>query len=185
MPRALCTLSFALFLILAGCVARHPPVQAARPAAVAVAACLGVLDDTAVQPVPAELSMAIGGLLAARNLSAKPMDPAGYLDPFATRRTTQHRLALLAEQAGGVELVLLVETMVSFYSPMNGRFRWTVDVDATISPAGDLTQAFSAHFQVPVFLDHVHEKEVAALTAASPMIERRLGALLDAYLGGL
>jgi hypothetical protein len=185
MPRALLTLSLALGLLLAGCIARHLPVQAARPATVAVAAGLAVLDDPGVQPVPEEISRAIGDLLAARNLRAQPLDPTGYLEPFSTRRTTGHRLALVAEQAGGAELILLVETEVAFYSQMNGRFRWTVDVDATISPKDDLTQAFSAHFQVPVFLDHVHEREVEALSFAAPMLERRMGALLDAYLGGL
>ncbi|MFH1463282.1 MAG: hypothetical protein ABIO70_02745 [Pseudomonadota bacterium] len=185
MPRALLTLSLACALMLAGCISKHAPIQAAHPATVAVAASLAVLDDTAIQPVPDGLSSVIGGLLAARNLTARPLDPASYVAPFATRRTSQHRLTLVAEQAQGAEFLLLVETTVAFYSQMNGRFRWTVEVEATISPSGDLTQAFSAHFQVPVFLDHVHEKEVEALTAATPMIERRLGALLDAYLGGL
>jgi len=181
--RPLLALSFGL--ALTGCLARHAPVQARHPASVAVAASLGVLDDPAVQPVPAELSEAIGSLLAARNLAAQPVDPGAYLEPFAARRTTQHRLAVLAGQGGGAELLLLVETTVAYYSPMNGRYRWTVDVDATITPRDDLSQAFTAHFQVPVFLDHFHEQEEAALRAATPVIERRVGGVLDAWLGGM
>jgi hypothetical protein len=185
MSRARLLVSFVLGLLLCGCLARRPPVQAAHPATVAVAACMGVLTDPAVQPVPAEIDAAVLGLLAARNLRAQPLAPAAFLEPFAARRTTPHRLALVAEQAGGAELILLVETTVAFYSEMNGRYRWTVEVDATVSPRDDLSQAFSAHFQVPVFLEHYREREPEALRTAAPLVERRLGALLDAWLGGM
>lgn len=172
-------------LLLAGCLAKHAPVQAPGHLAVSVAGCMAVLDSTEVQAVPATLDEAMYALFGERNLLAKPVAADRFLTLFATRRTTPHRLATMADVATDTDLLFLVETTVAFYSQMNGRYRWTVDVVATISPRGDLTEAFSAHFQVPVFLDHAHEQEDEALTAASPLIERRLGALLDAYLGGL
>jgi len=174
-----------LVLLLAGCLAKHQPVQADRPALVASAAALAALDRPELEPVPPELSSAVAAELGARGLRDRPLDPATFLADWASRRATPHRLAFLAGQAPDAELLLLVECTVAFYSEMNGRYRWTVEVDATISPREDLTQAFSAHFQVPVFLDHYREREREALQAATPMVERRLGALLDAYLGGL
>jgi hypothetical protein len=173
-------------LLLVGCMAtKHQPVQAPGDLAVSAAACLATLDSTEVQPVPEPLVRSLTGLLEERNLEAHSVAPERFVEAFASKRTPQHRLALLAEVSTDTDLLLLVDTTVAYYSQMNGRYRWTVEVDATISPRSDLDQAFSAHFQVPVFLEHYHEKEAAALEAAVPLLERRLGALLDAYLGGL
>ena len=175
-----------IFLLLAGCMAaKHQPVQAPGNLAVSSAACMASLDSTEVQAVPAALEAAMAGLLEERNLLAKPVPASSFLGPFATKRTPQHRLALIADVSTDTDLLFLVDTNVAYYSQMNGRYRWTVEVDATISPRSDLSEAFTAQFQVPVFLEHYHEKEAAALEAAVPLLERRLGALLDAYLGGL
>ncbi len=174
------------FVLLSGCMsAKHAPVQAPGDLAVSSAACMASLDSTEVQAVPASLETALSALLEERNLQAKPVPADSFLGAFATKRTPQHRLALIADVSSDTDLLFLVETTAAYYSQMNGRYRWTVDVDATISPRGDLSEAFSAQFQVPVFLEHYHEKEAAALEASVPLLERRLGALLDAYLGGL
>jgi hypothetical protein len=174
-----------LFLLLSGCLSKHPPVQAPQSTTVAVAAALAVLDSTEIQAVPDAIAADIAELCTERNLQPTTLGAGDFTAEFSTKRTSQHRLEHLAGQAGSAELLLLVETTVAYYSQMNGRYRWTVEVDATLSPADDLSQAFSAHFQVPVFLEHFHEKEPAALEAAAPLLERKLGALLDAYLGGL
>ena len=184
MSRAL-SLLFPALLLLAGCLSKHQPVQAPRAMAVSVAGSMAVMDSPQVQAVPDSMVQVVSDLLVARNLTPKLADAADFVGPFATKRTTQHRLALLSDVSTDTDLLFLVETTVAYYSQINGRYRWTVEVDATISPRDDLSQAFSAHFQVPVFLEHYHEKEAAALEAAVPLLERRLGALLDAYLGGL
>ncbi len=181
----LITLLIPLFLLLSGCLSKHQPVQAPQSTTVAVASALAVLDSTEVVAVPDSLAEGIVELCTERNLQPSAISPAAYTTEFVTKRTSQHRLEHVAGQAGSAELLLLVETTVAYYSQMNGRYRWTVDVNATISPADDLSQAFSAQFSVPVFLEHYHEKEAAALEASVPLLERRLGALLDAYLGGL
>ena len=184
MARILSLLLFPV-LLLVGCVSKHQAVQAPGDMAVSVAASMAVLDSTQVAGVPEPLVDGIVGLCSERNLTAEAVAPASFTEAFATKRTTQHRLALVSDVSTDTDLLLLVETTVAYYSQMNGRYRWTIEVDATISPRNDLSQAFSAHFQVPVFLEHYHEKEAAALEAAQPLLERRLGALLDAYLGGL
>ncbi len=183
MRRSLFLLSL-LCCLLVACVSKHQPVQAPSSATVAVAASMSVLDSTEVSGVPDSLAGGIVGLCAERNLQPSAMQPGSFTEAFVSKRTTQHRLAHVAESTDA-ELLLLVETTVAYYSQMNGRYRWTIEVDATVSPRDDLSQAFSAHFQVPVFLEHYHEKEAAALDAGIPLLERRLGALLDAYLGGL
>jgi fructose-specific component phosphotransferase system IIB-like protein len=180
------TCLFPALVLFTGCMAaKHQPVQAPGDMAVSSAACMGSLDSTEVQAVPASLEAALAALLEERNLQPRPVAADSFLAAFATKRTPQHRLALIADVSSDSELLFLVETTAAYYSQMNGRYRWTVDVDATISPRGDLSEAFSAQFQVPVFLEHYHEKEAAALEASVPLLERRLGALLDAYLGGL
>ncbi len=182
----LLTLLPVLALLLAGCLSsKHQPVQAPGRMAVSVAGSLAVLDSPQVQALPEGLVQVMSELAAERNLLPRAVAPASFVEAFATKRTTQHRLALIADVSTDTDLLLLVETQVAYYSQMNGRYRWTVEVVATISPRDDLSQAFSASFQVPVFLEHYHEKELAALEAATPLLERRLGALLDAYLGGL
>ena len=179
-------LLFPALILLAGCLsAKHQPVQAPGRMAVSSVACVASLDSTEVLAVPAPLEASMVALLEERNLLAKPVSADSILAPFVNKRTTQHRLALIADVSTDTDLLFLVEATVAYYSQMNGRYRWTVEVDATISPRNDLSQAFSAHFQVPVFLEHYHEKEAAALEASVPLVERRLGALLDAYLGGL
>ncbi len=175
-----------LFLLFSGCLsAKHQPVQAPGSMAVSVAGSLSALDTTEVKAVPEALEVAMAGLLEERNLLPKPVPADSFVAAFTTKRTPQHRLALIADVSTDTDLLFLVDTTVAYYSQMNGRYRWTVEVDATISPRNDLSQAFSAQFQVPVFLEHYHEKEAAALEASVPLLERRLGALLDAYLGGL
>jgi hypothetical protein len=90
----------------------------------------------------------------------------------ATRSPEQH---VAFARADGV--VLLVEVRPVFFSLMNGRYRWTVGVElALLEPARD---AVRESFDVPVFLAHQHEREAAALAAASPAIARRLGRMLD------
>ena len=174
-----------LFLLLSGCIPKHQAVQAPGNLAVSVAASMAMLDSPQITGVPEDLATGLMELCTERNLQPKAVPPASFAEAFASKRTTQHRLALIADVSTDTDLLMLVETTVAYYSQMNGRYRWTIQVDATISPRNDLSQAFSANFQVPVFLEHYHEKEAAALEAGIPLLERRLGALLDAYLGGL
>jgi len=77
--------------------------------------------------------------------------------------------------------LLLVETRPVYYSELNGQYRWTVDVSITLGGASAL---YSRNFEVPVFLRYHHEREADAVNAASPVVARQVGEMLDAWLGG-
>jgi len=75
---------------------------------------------------------------------------------------------------------LVVESSARFSSQINGRYRWTVAVTATITPTEGPPSTRS--FTVPVHLVYYHDKEVEALSEAAPLIARQVGDLLDAWI---
>ncbi|MCB9795463.1 MAG: hypothetical protein H6741_22385 [Alphaproteobacteria bacterium] len=160
------------------------PVVAPQAMEATMSAVLQRLDSGGLSTVPEELAERLDAQLTARNLTPKP--PAGdAVAAFSTRQTSPQRMAWLAEQEGPGGLLVLVATQVEFYSQMNGRWRWTVSVELTVAPSGDLGQAVSSSFTVPVFMQFHHQKEPEALVEASPVIERELGYLLDQVLSGM
>ena len=167
---------------LAACIKTAAPVQAPTSQPVGVAVVLSLVDEAALQEAPEAFSAKVHELLSARNLPPKAI--GGFLEPFRQKRATPHRIAYLLERADGLQHVLLLEARVAYYSQMNGRFRWTVDIDLTMAPV-DGREPMSDTFSIPVFLDHFHEREEAALQAAAPMLDRKLGALLDRWVGGI
>ncbi|MEZ4322680.1 MAG: hypothetical protein R3F61_34755 [Myxococcota bacterium] len=158
-----------LFL-LAGC--PHPTVpQAAQPAPVRLASVLQSAtdgpveaDDTALDAIVAEVQR--------RNLTPMAVSVSG---------PHRRRLEMLAEGASG-GLVLLVESTARFSSQMNGRYRWTVEVEARLADPAALDDAATVDFTVPVHLLYAHERENDALIAATPSIARRVGGLLDEWI---
>jgi hypothetical protein len=76
-------------------------------------------------------------------------------------------------------MLVMMETEAVFYAQIEGRNRWTVRVRLTITPQDDLRQALVEEFDVPVFLQFLHEKEERAVEEAGPLIARRLAAALD------
>ena len=58
-----------------------------------------------------------------------------------------------------------------------------MSVRATVASASALDGAISEEFEVPVFLFHYNEREREALEAATPNIERKVGALVEQFLG--
>jgi hypothetical protein len=96
-----------------------------------------------------------------------------YHAAFQGTRDTRRRVELLHP----TRPTLLVETETSFYSELSGRYRWNVHVVASIEPAG-----VSESFDVPVFLQFAHEREAEAVSAAAPVIARRVGELVDGWL---
>jgi hypothetical protein len=78
------------------------------------------------------------------------------------------------------EPVVLVEAVARFSTELQGRWRWTVDVVATLDAPGDADVGVA--FAVPVFLTRYQDREGEALVAAVPGIERRLGRAVDVWL---
>jgi len=174
-----------LAFILSGCLPKEAaPVRAPSQTPVALAGLLDHLDDRQVSDLPESLNDALLATLRAHNLVPRQVEADRFGEAFAVRRTTAHRLAWLAEQTSGEQLLCLVETHVEFYSQLSGRYRWTVTVTASIAPAAHPSDAVSSEFTVPVFLRYHHEREPEALDAALPIIQRQVGYLLDEYLGG-
>lgn len=173
-------------LALAACLPKGGGVvQASRPTSTALVGVLRKIESGELVALPSTLSAELGEVLAARNLVLLDPGADAALSAFGARRATPQRLEWLAEQSAGAELLVLIETEVAFYSQLNGRFRWTVTVTATVSPRGDLAQAVGSTFTVPVFLQFHHERESEALAEASPVVSRQVGFLIDEVLAGL
>lgn len=159
------------FVSLMACIEHKPPVRAAAPVPLDVVVVLESFDRPEVAAAPAPVSARFAAEAAARNLAAEVSDP----DPaFAEVRSTDARLQRLGDGAH-----LLVECAPRFSAQVNGRYRWTVDVTATIEPP-----RASRAFTVPVHLLYAHEDEEEALTEAAPVIARQVGEMLDAWVEG-
>ena len=168
-------------LAFCACIKHPAAVTAAEPAPVALGAVLTGVDDGATTAADAPTLERLSAVVSARGLSPK----AASGEVLATKPTSALRVGLLAEGASPGELLVLVETSARFFSQMNGRFRWTLEVRLTLAPASEPDRAVVDTFEVPVFLQFSHEGEAEALREGLPVIERRLGALLDSYLLGL
>lgn len=174
-----------LLLPLGGCIKQPGAVKAPVPMDAAVVGVLDPQDGGAVTGLPDRVTDRIGRALQARDLTPTQVETAVLAEAFGSRRVTKQRMAWLAEGNVSAPLVVLIEAEALYYSQIEGRNRWTVDVTATVAdpnaPEGGLTSSF----EVPVILQFVHEKEPRALEEAAPIIERQVGHLLDQYLGAL
>lgn len=164
-----------MVLILAACLAGKLPARVAEPAPLSVLPIMESVDDGAVAAAPPALARALASAVEARGLSPETVGIEPLLVGMAAHRDTAGRLALADDGIDGP--LLLVESRVAFYSQISGRYRWVVEVHATIAPGGP-----TASFEVPVFLQHHHEVEDAALAEAAPVIARRVGQVLDAWV---
>lgn len=175
-----------LGVALTSCLPKQQPVQAPSQIPVTFVGVMQTQQSAAVGDLPAVVQGRLVQTLSERNLAPETKPAAAWAEDFAKRRSTEPRLRWLVEQ-GGVShgLILLVETEVSFYAQLQGRYRWTVDVRATIAGADDVSASTTERFSVPVFLLFDHEREEEALIEAGPDIARKVGVMLDWYVGGL
>jgi hypothetical protein len=168
-----------LVLLLSGCIKPAPPATTGGGRTLTVIGVMDVADARPAEDTPVRFDTAILGAVGARNLVPNLVESADRLAPLTPNRDTAPRLRALADEAGNGPL-LLVETRPVYYSELNGQYRWTVGVDVTLAGA---PSPFSAHFDVPVFLRYHHEREEEAVDAASPVVARKVGEVLDAWLG--
>lgn len=167
-------------LLLVGCLKQPGAVQSPTVEPVALAGVLTSVDDGASAPLTEDTLSRLAAVVQARNLSPRSLSAPGLAETISAPL----RLERLAAEAGDASAVVLVEASARFFSQMNGQYRWTVDVRLTVAPRGDPSHGSTDGFEVPVFLQFDHEGEPEALSGALPIIERRLGALLDLYLVG-
>lgn len=162
-----------VLIALLGC-PKAAPVDAATPVAAVRVLVLEAPDERPPLALPDAIGARVDDVLATHGIVAAPVVAVD----FDTRRSTAQRLDGLPND----QTVVLVEAVARFSTELQGRWRWTVDVRATIDPPdGDpVTTAFA----VPVFLDRFQDREVEALEAAMPGIERRLTRAVEAWLRG-
>lgn len=140
------------------------------------------MDQREVAAAPEALAKGVADTLATWGAAPQPADVSAYIEPFSKRRTTAHRVAWLIEQSEA-DLVVLVETEARFFSQLQGRFRWVVDVTVAVAEVDRPEEAVEATFSVPVFLQFQHQREVEAVAAATGVVTRRLSSLLDDFSG--
>lgn len=181
-----------------GCLKSQPTARLAQPVAVERTVLLetDTSTDLLMGPVDPRHHLAlVDDELAARNLVVKRAACEGEKTSLqcgtvarrlAERRATQDRLAILAETAAADSpLVLLVEAKAKLYGQLEGRYRWTVSVRASIARRDQPGAAQSESFDVPVVLEFSHEGPREALALAEATIARRVAALVDRALPGL
>jgi hypothetical protein len=161
-----------LMLTLTACLRPVPVAQAPERTEVELAAVLDSFDDSTVAAPPEALSEVLSPELERRNLVPVSADPA-LITSFAQIRATDARRAALSKETAPV---LLVECAPRFSAQVNGRYRWSVEVDLSL---GELP---TRSFVVPVHLLYAHEDEDEAAAEAAPMVARELGRLLDDWL---
>ena len=168
-------------LLLLGCIPKQAPVSldTAEPITVAlVYDASGTGDPTGVSDAMRD---AVVAELEARNLRVTLVEAAEFGPVFARRRASGQRLGWLAGEA---DYALLLETQVGYYNQINGLYRWTVSVRATMQ-APDGEPPIDASFEVPVFLRFQHQKASDAMDAARDIVRKRVGRLADTVLGGI
>ena len=174
-----------LVLPLAGCIKQPGVVKAPSPMDAAVVGVLDPQDGGPVAGLPDRVTERVSRALTARDLTPAPVPTAQLAEAFSSRRVTKQRVAWLADGNNDAPLVVLVEAEALYYSQIEGRNRWTVNVTATVADPDAPESGLTSSFEVPVILQFVHEKEPRALEEAAPIIERQVGHLLDQYLGAL
>jgi len=160
---------FAL-LLLAGC-PKTVVLQAPVPTQVRVATVLESPTEGQLE----ERASARGAITA--ELQKRNFTPV----PVEVHAPHHKRFEVLADGADGA-LLLLVESSARYSSQMNGRYRWTVDVQARLADPAQPDDAIEAKFTVPVHLLYSHQREADALVSAMPSIARRVGVLLDEWI---
>jgi len=184
-PRRIAAVCAITLPVLAACIPQRPPVQAPAGHAVAVALLMEQADTGSVAGVPETVRAEIASALGARNLGVSPVELGRFAEAFAIQRLTERRLRYLASLDVPGDLLLLVEAHPRFYSQLTGRYRWTVQVRASLARRDAVGDALTTERTLPVFLDYAHEREAEALAAAGPNIAREVGAMVDDFVAGL
>jgi hypothetical protein len=98
--------------------------------------------------------------------------------PDASEEVRQALEARLAGHEGGTateKATLKIDIHAQSFSQIQGRYRWVITGSMHLE-LGEVREGLA--FSFPVFLNHPHEREEAAMLAAMPMLERRVEQLL-------
>lgn len=161
-----------------GCIPRVPQQRLAERAQVAVVYVVDRAGAGAPWTPPEALKAAVTQALDARNLEVVERP----LEVLAGQRLTDARLAALAAAAPDAPFVLLVEQRVTFFSQIDGRYRWEVGTSLTAQRRG--AAAVKEPFESAVVLQFDHQREAEALAEVADDVSGRAGRLFDGLLAG-
>lgn len=170
---SVCLVAFGL-----GCMPKVPKQRLAERAKVAVVYVVDAARVGEPESPPDALKRAVAAELDQRNLEVVELP----LDVLGGQRLTDARLDGLKKAAGDAPLVLLIEQRVTFFSQLDGRYRWEVGTTVTAARGGGAP--VKDPFELPVVLMYDHERQKEAIAQAAPDVATRTGALLDALLAG-
>lgn len=170
-----------LALAASACLQKRDTIKLNEPAGVATAFVVAFPDRPEVTTAPDVVVTEVTEALGRRNLQVQPVELS---DDFARKRATRDRLQLLAGQSES-PFVLLVETTASYYSFINGRYRWDVDLKVTMAPREQLDEARSESYELAAFLEFDHQDHVEALEYSARTIAERTARVVDQFLTGL
>ena len=163
-----------LMSFLLACSFKKTPLLTAPSHDVYTVSSLDQVDVRTSSPLPQSLSRQIQDALQQRGIQPTEID---LVPTYADLRNSSQRLQLFSERP-----LLLVETKAQFFSQLEGRFRWTVDVAIHIQAKDGTT--FAKVLSVPVFHQFHHQRETEAIEAAQTQIVQELNLLLDDYIRG-
>ena len=164
-----------LISLLWACSVSKPVLKSPTPHDVYMLASLDKLDAARSVDVPQSLLKTLKDRVQKRGVTVKALS---INERYASQRNSMQRAKLYPERP-----LLLIETQAQFFSQLEGRFRWTVDVRLTLYTADGTVYNRSA--SIPVFHQFHHQREKESLEAAEEQISRYVDRLLDDYLRGI
>ncbi|MBZ4416793.1 alpha-amylase family glycosyl hydrolase [Myxococcus sp. RHSTA-1-4] len=176
-----------LFLAVtaAGCLLQRssPPVLAPNGTVVAVAY---VRDDVqrrgTVADVPEQVKQRVAEALAKRNLQVQVVPYEEYAADFAKVTDSQRRYAMLKALAPEAPLFLLVETRVSFFGQVTGRFSWEVYVRTTAGRAHSEMEPSTVTQDYGAALQFDQQRENDAQIEVARQISGQAAGLFDSFI---
>ena len=136
-----------LMQLLWACTLGKQPVSTVQPHDVYIVSSLDKLDTRESIAVPTSLQEKIVSAMTTRGMQPKSLQ---FVQNYSDLRNSGQRLNLFEERP-----LLLVETQAQFFSQLEGRFRWTVDVQLHL--LGVDGTAYNRSFSVPVFHQFHHQ----------------------------
>ncbi|GMU60767.1 MAG: hypothetical protein AMXMBFR34_25300 [Myxococcaceae bacterium] len=171
----------ALALVVAaasGCIPKIPRQRLAERAKVAVVYVVDPSRAGESWSPPDGLKKSVAGELDQRNLEVVELP----MDALGGQRLTDARVEALRRAGGDAPFVVLIEQKVTFFSQLDGRFRWEVGTAVSAGrPSGAVAKDTFEH---PVVLLYDHEREKEAIAQSAPDVAARVGTLLDGLLAG-
>ncbi len=161
---------------LCGCIERSTPTPPARLTAVTVVVANESRKPRFIES-PVKLVRSLTAALRKQGLEPQFVEPHLFEAAMREQRSTQARLRTLAKNVGMArapdDFLLLVETDSRFYSELEGRFRWTVEVKASLARRSATDSAVETSFSAPAILVFPHQGGNEALSyVAEPMADQ-------------